>query len=136
MSPVSAIDARRRDTILIAESSDGNRRLLRWALESAGYRYIREAKDADDLGAALQDRAYALMLVDASIDRLEQLDGASSPLILMTASLCGGVSSQVKALGARACVHRPIYVDELLGAVKKALASDDETFTRRRAAAA
>jgi len=136
VSPVSAIDARRRDTILIAESSDGNRRLLRWALESAGYRYIREAKDADDLGAALQDRAYALMLVDASIDRLEQLDGASSPLILMTASLCGNVNAQVKALGARACVHRPIYVDELLGAVKRTLANDGGTVAHTTAAAA
>jgi DNA-binding NtrC family response regulator len=114
--------------LLLVEDKDSLRRMLRLALESAGYQ-VAEARDATEAGQVLAQQRPALVLTDL---RLPVGDGFSVlrqakdtdpdvPVVVMTAF--GGIEDAVRAMreGALDFLAKPVDPEHLLLLVGRAL---------------
>jgi DNA-binding response OmpR family regulator len=116
-------------TILIVDDETNVRLMLRTALASAGYS-VDEAGDGQAALKRLGDQAFALMLVDLRMPRMDGMEllrrlraeGNTVPVIMLTAH--GSVHDAVEAmkLGAIDFVTKPITPDALRAVVADVIA--------------
>jgi CheY-like chemotaxis protein len=110
--------------ILIVDDSRYIRELLTLHLSNAGYEVVAAEDPVAALKFLLQERP-SLMLVDVDMpymngfELLNAVKGdpaySSLPVLFLTAR--EDVEDRAKALGARACLHKPLFVQDLLTAV-------------------
>ncbi len=116
------------DRILVVEDKESMRRMLREALEGAGYQVV-EAADGLEAIRLLNTSRYALVLTDLKLPRKDGLAVLKAvrevdplaPVIIMTAF--GDIATAVQAIkeGAYHFIQKPFDIDELLTHINNAL---------------
>ena len=121
-----------RRQILVADDNLVNRRLVQTALTRSGYD-VRETKDGKaTLASCLQEKPD-LAIVDIHMPEMDGLEllvhfrtsAPGMPVIVMSGGVQTGslnLLADARLLGAFATLAKPFSVDELLGAVARALA--------------
>ena len=128
---------RRTRRILVAEDDADMRRLVAAVLRADGYRVV-EAED----GGAVIDRLestiwsarpdlFGVIVTDMQMPGLSGLDVLaalrcthwSTPLIVMTAYADPAVRAEARSLGAAAFLEKPLDLDQLRAAVRRAMAA-------------
>jgi two-component system KDP operon response regulator KdpE len=120
--------------ILIVEDDADIRRLLDIRLKGNGYETGFAADAVTALGAARREQPD-LILLDLGLpggdgfvvmERLKTITQLERiPVVVVSARDPGTSEDRARAAGAVAYVHKPIDVDELLGAVRSALGESD-----------
>jgi len=116
------------ERILVVEDKESMRRMLREALEGAGYRVV-EAADGLEAIRMLNTSRYALVLTDLKLPKKDGLAVLKAvrdvdplaPVIIMTAF--GDIATAVQAIkeGAYHFIQKPFDLDELLTHINNAL---------------
>ncbi len=117
------------ETILIVDDETNVRLMLHTALASAGYAVV-EAEDGREALKRLRDGAFALVLLDLKMPRMDGMellrqlraDGIVVPVVMLTAH--GSIHDAVEAmkLGAIDFVTKPITPDALRRVVAEVIA--------------
>jgi len=122
-----------RLNILLAEDNAINQRLAARLLEKRGHRVSVAANGVEAL-AAIRDRGFDVVLMDvqmpemdgfettAAIRSLEAPLGRHTPIVAMTAHAMTGDRERCLAAGMDGYVSKPLRIDELLAAIKAAIA--------------
>ncbi|HEY7293979.1 MAG TPA: response regulator [Dehalococcoidia bacterium] len=111
--------------VLVVDDDPDVRLMIRWALEEEGLTVATagDGRAALDLLAA---RRPALLVLDMSLPLVDGYGvaaglraayGADVPILLVTAD--GRAAEKARRLGARAYLHKPFEVDELVRAVQR-----------------
>jgi len=120
------IDTARRD-VLVVDDDPNVRQLIRWALEDEGLAVVAAADGRAALDAIARERP-ALVVLDMSLPlvdgygvaaALQRSYGADIPILLITAD--GRAAEKARRTGARAYLHKPFEVDDLVRAVRRIL---------------
>jgi DNA-binding response OmpR family regulator len=119
---------RKPSTVLVAEDDTGLLRLMRRALERAGYRVL-VAQDGPTALELVSSEELALVLLDIALPRLDGLTLCryirefSDVYIILIAARPSEEGDVVRGLdlGADDCLARPFSVDELLARVRAVL---------------
>ncbi len=115
-------------SILIVDDEAGHRQMLRAYLEDEGFK-IHEVPDGLKAVAAVQERAFDLVLLDLKMPRMDGLEAlrqmrlitTAMPIIMMTAY--GTIESAVEAIkaGAQDFVAKPLDMEALTLKMRKVL---------------
>ena len=123
--------------VLLAEDDADMRRLLAWALRTAGYDVV-EAGDGievlDELDSRIRSnsaRPFGVIILDVNMPFLTGLDLLAAlrsaqwatRVILITAFGDEAIRTEARELGAFAILEKPLELDELRTAVLRALSS-------------
>lgn len=108
-------------SILVVDDNDPLRRLMRLALEAAGY-HVTEARDGLEALQCLQKSPVTVVISDNQMPRLDGLgllaeirkNGESTPVILVSAGLRPEQVDEARAFGVHAVFHKPVDQDSLL----------------------
>ena len=120
------IDTAWRD-VLVVDDDPNVRQLIRWALEDEGLAVVAAADGRAALDAIARERP-ALVVLDMSLPlvdgygvaaALQRSYGADIPILLITAD--GRAAEKARRTGARAYLHKPFEVDDLVRAVRRIL---------------
>ena len=117
-------------SLLVVEDDSMVRGWIRLALEGSEFRVAGEAASAAEALELVRRRAPQLLLVDYRLpDRIGtelvrelRHQGVVTPAVLMTAHLEPGFNETVREAGAQGCVLKTGHVDEMLAALRGALA--------------
>lgn len=121
--------------ILIVDDSKTSRAYARAILTSAGHE-VMEATDGEQALDRMADHPPDCIVLDllmpglSGIELMEVLGGRAepTPIVVLTSSVEETVRERCMRLGARAFVNKPIGCDELVRAVKDALATGGPAF--------
>jgi DNA-binding response OmpR family regulator len=114
--------------VLVADDSETILLLLRTRLEMEGYE-VYTATDGQEAVEAIAemgpDQAPDLILLDAMMPRMSGLDvlrtlrdeGSKTPILIVSAHRAPETLNDAEALGADACIAKPIDFDDLLGRI-------------------
>jgi CheY-like chemotaxis protein len=123
--------------VLIVDDNDVNRRVLagqvrRWGMTATPVASGRAAIDAL-IGAAQNDRPFELLLLDENMPDMDGFDVAAEvrqrpelagvTIMLLTSSGDHGVRERRAELGIAAFLTKPVYPDDLLAAIQRAIGS-------------
>lgn len=125
-----------KSKILIVDDSALSRRTLRRILEAAGYDVV----EADEGMAALETYFLEkpnLVLLDLVMKGLYGLDvlaklremDASAPVVVASADIQSSTRKMVSEAGALGFIHKPFVSEEVVAAVKSALAGGPQSET-------
>lgn len=121
--------------ILIVDDSKTSRAYCRAILTSAGHE-VMEATDAEHALDRMADHPPDCLVLDllmpglSGIEMMEVLGGRSepTPIVVLTSSVEETDRVRCMRLGARAFVNKPVGCEELLRAIKDALATGGSVF--------
>ncbi len=130
---------RRRTSILLAEDNPMNQKLAVALLKRAGYSVdaVENGKLAAD---AINRKSYDLVLMDVQMPQMDGFeatrvirerkdDRRNTPIVAMTAHAMKGDRDRCLGVGMNDYISKPIEPQELLGAVKRWAASEDQDET-------
>jgi len=116
--------------ILIADDEEGIRDLFRFTLEPLGVEVVT-ATDGWEAFEAVQARPFDLVILDVHMPRMSgpevlvkirALRPTQRVLVVSSSSDASHAFEQrVSEYGASACLYKPVELDELLGAIDRAL---------------
>jgi len=117
-------------TALLADDSLSARKLLREALQHAGFS-VTETKDGDDAWQLAVSNNFDLILTDLYLPRLDGIeltsklrqhpDYARTPILAVSNNKASNKKDAVRKAGASGLIRLPITPDELLTVLKKLL---------------
>jgi DNA-binding response OmpR family regulator len=113
--------------ILLVEDDARLREFICWALEDEGFA-VESAADGQQAVAWAARRAPALVLLDWGLPllgggevaaSLRAVYGIALPILLISAD--GRTAEKARQIGAIEYLHKPFEIDDLIGAVRRAL---------------
>ena len=116
--------------VLAVDDQKANRLLLRDVLEPAGFEVRLAANGLDAISAFAEWHPHAVLMdlrmpgMDGyeTIRRIQSLpNGASVPIVAVTASVFGDDSGQIQSCGAAAVVRKPFHAEDVFGALQSIL---------------
>ena len=113
--------------VLVVDDDERSAEAVAGLLLGRGCR-VTVVSDAYDALARLGDECFDAIVVelalpgDSGLDLLEAME-PPLPAVVVTALHAGAIAGRARAAGARAVLHKPVDADELLAAVRTALAS-------------
>jgi CheY-like chemotaxis protein len=119
--------------ILIADDEEGIRDLFRFTLEPLGVE-VFTATDGWEALEAVRARSFDLVILDVHMPRLSgpealvkirELRPTQRVLVVSSSSDASHAFEQrASEFGASACLYKPVELDELLGAIDRALSEE------------
>ncbi|MBI2375501.1 MAG: response regulator [Deltaproteobacteria bacterium] len=120
-----------RGRILVADDELGFRDLFRFTLEPLGYEIVAVADGLEAL-EQLQKRTFELVVLDVhmprmggpeALARIRAVRPRQRVIILSSSSDASrAFEDQAAAFGASACLFKPVELEELIGAIERAVA--------------
>ncbi len=116
-----------RGAVLVVDDDPDMRLMMRWALEEEGLS-VATAGDGRAALARIAEQRPALVVLDMSLplvdgygvaQGLRTAYGEDVPIVLVTAD--GRAAEKARRTGARAYLHKPFEVDDLVHAVSRIL---------------
>jgi len=115
-------------TVLVVEDDIAHRLMLTSLLEEWGYR-VKEAANGLEAVQSVRSHPFHAVLMDLRMPRMDGLEATriirqlrpDLPVIMVTASPPGEVMRKAREAGVMAFVFKPLDIDKLKGALKRAL---------------
>lgn len=121
-------DARR--TVMVVEDHDDTRFMLRWALESSGYRVVEAADGLEAVEVARTERPD-LILIDGTLPRLDGLAATRRirqqtlmrdvPILALSGHASPDFQDEAMAAGCNALLVKPVVIQTMVERIKNLL---------------
>jgi CheY-like chemotaxis protein len=120
----------RRLTVMVVEDHDDTRFMLRWALESSGYRVVEAADGLEAVEIARRENPD-LILMDGTLPRLDGLDATRRirqqtlmhdvPILALSGHTTPDFQTAALAAGCNAIITKPFVIDAMVKRIKNLL---------------
>ncbi|HEX8476076.1 MAG TPA: response regulator [Pyrinomonadaceae bacterium] len=119
-----------RLTVMVVEDHDDTRFMLRWALETSGYRVVEAADGLEAVEIAKREKPD-LILMDGTLPLLDGLDATRRirqqalmndvPILALSGHTTPDFQTAALAAGCNAIIAKPVVIDAMVKRIKNLL---------------